>query len=64
MLFSYSLHVLRSAIWYHLYSFKKVKNTRGGLLLLVKLQPFYKGEKHSWRSVTFSKVAEFSWQLY
>ena len=25
-------------IWYHLYSFKKVKNTHGGVLLLVKLQ--------------------------
>ena len=26
------------AIWYHLYTFKKVKNTHGGVLLLVKLQ--------------------------
>ena len=25
-------------IWYHLYSLKNVKNTHGGMLLLVKLQ--------------------------
>ena len=27
-------------IWYHLYNFKEVKNTHGGVLLLVKLQTF------------------------
>ena len=27
------------AIWYHLYNLKNVKNTHGGPLLLVKLQP-------------------------
>ena len=26
------------AIWYHLYNFKNVKNTHGGVLLLIKLQ--------------------------
>ena len=26
------------AIWYHLYNFKNVKNTYGGVLLLVKLK--------------------------
>ena len=26
------------AIWYHLYNFKKLKNTHGGVLLLAKLQ--------------------------
>ena len=26
------------AIWYHLYNLKNVKNTHGGVLLLVKLQ--------------------------
>ena len=31
-------YVMRSAIWYHLYNFKKVKNTHGGVLILVKLQ--------------------------
>ena len=27
------LHLMRGAIWYHLYNFKNVKNTRGGVLL-------------------------------
>ena len=30
--------VVRCAIWYHLYSLKIVKNTHGGVFLLVKLQ--------------------------
>ena len=30
---------MRCAIWYHLYNFKKVKNARGGVLILVKLVP-------------------------
>ena len=29
---------MRCAIWYHLYNLKNVKNTNGGVLLLVKLQ--------------------------
>ena len=29
---------MHCAIGYHLYNFKKVKNTHGGVLLLVKLQ--------------------------
>ena len=29
---------MRSAICYHLYNLKNVKNTHGGMLLLVKLQ--------------------------
>ena len=28
---------MRCAIWYHLYNLKNVKNTHGGVLLLVKL---------------------------
>ena len=28
-------YVMRCAIWYHLYNFKNVKNTHGGVLLLV-----------------------------
>ena len=32
------LYVVRCAIWYHLYNFKKVKNTHGGVLTLVELQ--------------------------
>ena len=31
-------NVMRCAIWYHLYNFKNVKNTHGGVLILVKLQ--------------------------
>ena len=31
-------YVMHCAIWYHLYNFKNVKNTHGGVLLLVKLQ--------------------------
>ena len=33
-----SQYVVRCAIWYHLYNFKKVKNTHAGVLILVKLQ--------------------------
>ena len=29
---------MRCAIWYHLHNLKNVKNTHGGLLILVKLQ--------------------------
>ena len=32
------LYVMHCAIWYHLYNFKNVKNTHGGVLILVKLQ--------------------------
>ena len=30
--------MMRCTIWYHLYNLKDVKHTRGGVLLLVKLQ--------------------------
>ena len=29
---------VRCAIWYYLYNLKNVKNTHGGVLILVKLQ--------------------------
>ena len=32
------VNVMRCAIWYHFYNLKKVKNTQGGVLILVKLQ--------------------------
>ena len=32
------INVVRCAIWYHLYNLKNVKNTHGGVLILVKLQ--------------------------
>ena len=35
---SVRVYVVRWAIWYHLYNLKNVKNTHGGLLILVKLQ--------------------------
>ena len=31
-------YVMRCAIWYHLYNLRNVKNTHGGVLILVKLQ--------------------------
>ena len=31
-------YVVHCAIWYHLYNFKNVRNTHGGVLILVKLQ--------------------------
>ena len=30
------INVMRCAIWYHLYNIKIVKNTHGGVILLVK----------------------------
>ena len=36
--FFYSRLVVRCTIWYYLYNLKNVKNTHGGLLILVKLQ--------------------------
>ena len=32
---------MRCAIWYHLYNLKNVKNTHGGVLILVKLQAIW-----------------------
>ena len=34
------VYVMRCAIWYHLYKLKNLKNTHGGVLLLVKLHVF------------------------
>ena len=34
-------YVMLCAIWYHLYNLKSVKNTHGGVLLLVKLQVLF-----------------------
>ena len=33
-----SEYVMLCAIWYHLYNLKNMKNTYGGVILLVKLQ--------------------------
>ena len=32
------VYVMRCAIWYHLHNLKNVKNTHGGVLILVKMQ--------------------------
>ena len=32
--------MMRCAIWYHLYNLKNLKSTRGGALILVKLQAY------------------------
>ena len=36
---SMRLNVVRCAIWQHLYNLKSVKNTHGGVLLLVRIVP-------------------------
>ena len=49
------IHVVRCTIWYHLYNLKNVKNTHGGVLILVKLQAF-KINTPPWVSFTFFKL--------
>ena len=48
------------AIWYHLYNLERVKNTHGGVLLLVKLQAsacnFTKSNTPPWVFFTFLKL--------
>ena len=50
---------MRCAIWYHLCSLKNMKNTHGGVLILVKLQPlacnFTKINTPLWVFFTFFK---------
>ena len=54
------IHEILYAIWLHLYNFKTVKNTHGGLLLLAKLQAttcgFTKSNIPPWVFFTFLKV--------
>ena len=40
VMIAFFLSVIRCAIWDHLHSLKNVKNTHGGMLLLVKLPAF------------------------
>ena len=63
------IHVMRCAIWYHLHNFKNVKNTHGGVLLLVKLQAlafshlfcrFFSSSNKN-RDETNEKCLRFSW---
>ena len=55
---------MRCAIWYHLYNLKNVKNTHGGVLILVKLQAqacnFTKIITLPWMSFTFFKL--YKWK--
>ena len=52
-----------SAIMYHLYNFKNVKNTHGGVLLLIKFQAlackFTKSNTPRWVFFTFFKLYEW-----
>ena len=54
------IFVIRCAIWYYLWKLKSVKNTHGGLLILVKLQVeacnFTKTNTPPWVFFTFSKL--------
>ena len=52
--------VMCCAVWYHLYNFKKVKNTHGGVLLFVKLKVnFTKSNTPPWVFFTFFKL--YNW---
>ena len=57
---SIEMYEIRYVIWYHLYNFKKVKNTHGGALLLVKLQAlacnFTKNNTPPWVFFIFFKL--------
>ena len=55
--------MMRCTIWYYLYNFKNVKNTHGGVSILVKLKPatllklnFTKINTPSWVFLTFFKL--------
>ena len=52
--------MIRCMIWYHLHNLKSVKNTHGGVLLLVKLQAeacnFTKSKTPPWVFFTFFKL--------
>ena len=51
---------MHCAIWYHLYNLKHVKNTHGGVLLLVKFKAlacnFTKSNTPPWVFLTFFKL--------
>ena len=37
----FKVYQMLCAIWYHLHNLKNVKNTHGGMSILVKLQPCF-----------------------
>ena len=55
-------------IWYYLYNLKNVKNTHGGVLLLVKLQTktcnFTKSSTAPWVFLTFFKLNQIPHAMY
>ena len=67
-----SKYVMRCAIWYHWYNLKSVKNTHGGVLILVKLQAlacnFTRINAPSWVFFTFLKLYKWyqiaQWTTY
>ena len=50
------IYVMRCAIWYHLYNFKNMKITHGGVLILVKACSFTKINTPPWVIFTFFKL--------
>ena len=46
------IYVVRCTIWYHLYNLKNVKNTHGGVLILVKLHA---------KACNFTKINTSTW---
>ena len=54
------LYVMRCAIWYHLHNLNNVKNTHGGVLLLVKLHALnlqlYRSNTPPWVFFPFFKL--------
>ena len=57
------LNVMRCTIWYHLYNSKNVKNTHGGVLLLVELQAiacnFTKSHTSPWLFFMFFELYKY-----
>ena len=56
------LHVMLCAIWPHLYNLKNVKNTHGGVLLLVKLQALPNRATHH-RCSILQKISDYFSEL-
>ena len=48
-------YVMHCAIWYHFYNLKNVKNTRGGVLILVTLQAL---------ACNFTKINTLPWVFF
>ena len=57
-----ALYVMRCAIWYRFYNLKNVRNTHGGVSLLVKLQDsachFTKSNTHPWGFFHVFKIVQ------